>query len=270
MLRYSIIIGLFMAITPLTAQACGVNSDCKLGDRTYRIQLPEGHTGKSPIGAIVFAHGYKGSAKGTMRNASLLALANRLGVALVAVKSAKDDWSIPNAPSHSTDQSVDEIAYFDALRAHLKKRHNIQPGQTVVSGFSAGGMMVWNLACERPQAYAGFVPMAGTFWAPVPPTCNAPVANLIHIHGTSDKIVPLAGRPIGNTRQGDVNKAIALYQRLGQHKATDAPQIDDNLTCKAWKTPNDTELVKCLHPGGHGFRASYLEGAWFNLIGKGS
>lgn len=254
------------AVLTTPAQACGKETDCALGDHTYRIQLPEGHDKTAPLGALIFAHGYKGSARSTMRNASLLALADKLGLALVAVDAIKDDWSIPNAPSQSTSESVDEIAYFDTLRADLVQRHAIDPMQSVVTGFSAGGMLVWNLACSRPQDYAGFVPISGTFWDPVPQGCETPVANIIHIHGTTDKIVPLAGRPIAETKQGSLDDAFAMYLALGQHKTTNAPQIDDNLTCQAWQSASDTRLMKCLHPGGHGFKASYIEGAWAELM----
>jgi polyhydroxybutyrate depolymerase len=197
-----------------------------------------------------------------MRNTSLRALANQLGVAFVAPDAIMDDWSIPGAPSQSTSPDIDELAYFDALRQALITTHGIEAGRLVVAGFSAGGMMVWNLACNRPQDYAGFIPIAGTFWDPVPSRCATPAADIVHIHGTSDKIVPLTGRPIAETSQGNVTQALEMYRATGGHTATTAPQLDPNLSCEAWQTDTGTKLVKCLHPGGHGFKASYVEGAW--------
>ena len=99
------------------ALACGPDTDCPIGDRHYRIAMPEGHDEAAPVGAIVFAHGYRGSARGTMRNAALLQLASDMGVALVAVKSAGDDWDLPGSPGNTGSTGAEEMAYFDAVVA---------------------------------------------------------------------------------------------------------------------------------------------------------
>jgi len=85
----------------------------------------------------------------------------------------------------------------------------------MATGFSAGGMMVWNLVCDRSTLFAGFAPIAGTFWEPMPTSCAAPPASVVHIHGTSDKTVPLLGRPIAGTHQGQVPTALEMYARHG-------------------------------------------------------
>lgn len=256
-----------LSLFPLSTHACGADADCALGDRTYRIQMPD-TAGDRPA-ALVFAHGYKGSARGTMRNKSLAALAERLGVALVAPDAIMDDWSIPNAPAQSTSTEVDEIAYFDALKEALISKHNIDPDRIVVAGFSAGGMMVWNLLCARPDDYAGFIPIAGTFWAPEPTSCDKPTANIIHIHGTSDKIVPLTGRPIAETHQGDVNKTLAMYIANGGYSASDSPDMTSDLSCESWRNEQEATMTKCLHDGGHSFKADHIEAAWKTLMSGG-
>ncbi|MEO1138880.1 MAG: PHB depolymerase family esterase [Pseudomonadota bacterium] len=254
-----------LLLSSLPGHACGVDTDCTLGDRTYRIQMPDAPS-TQPTGALIFAHGYKGSARGTMRNTSLQALADRLGVALVAPDAIMDDWSIPNAPKNGTSKDVDELSYFDALKETLVTTHAIDPDRILVAGFSAGGMMVWNLACARPGDYAGFVPIAGTFLAPEPTRCENPSANLIHIHGTSDKIVPLKGRPIAETHQGDVDKALAMYVANGGYSATDAPHMTSDLSCENWRNGDNAMVMKCLHDGGHSFKVDHIEAAWKLLM----
>ncbi|MGK7753599.1 MULTISPECIES: alpha/beta hydrolase family esterase [unclassified Roseovarius] len=263
MKRPMLALALCLAAGP--AMACGTETDCPLGDRTYRIHLPQGHDGTTPLGALVFAHGYKGSAAGTMRNGALRAMADQLGIALVAANAKGDDWLLPNAPSGKVSSPDTALAYFDALREDIVATHAVDPDRIVMSGFSAGGMVTWTLACHRPGDYAGFIPVAGTFWAPSPETCKMPPADIVHIHGTSDRIVPLAGRPIGDTRQGDVDTILAMYRKTGGHAASQAPALDDGLICQAWTAPNDTSLLKCLHPGAHRFRTEWLAAAW-NLI----
>ncbi|MBY5986599.1 alpha/beta hydrolase family esterase [Roseovarius atlanticus] len=253
---------LALMLAGLPAVACGPDTDCRIGDRNYRIYLPKGQDGAAPMGALIFAHGYKGSAAGTMRNGSLRAMADRLGIALVAANARGDDWRLPGTPSGGVTSPDTELAYFDALRADILDRNPIDPDRIVMAGFSAGGMMTWTLACHRPADYAGFIPVAGTFWAPTPDSCTMPPADIIHVHGTSDRIVPLAGRAIGEARQGDVETVLSMYRKLAGHEPSKAPALHDGLTCEAWTAPNDTRLVKCLHPGGHSFRTDWIAAAW--------
>ena len=190
-------------------------------------------------------------------------------MALVAAKSAVDDWSIPGAPSHVTDASVDELAYFDALIADITNRFPISENRLLVTGFSAGGMMVWNLACYRGERFAGFVPIAGTFWAPLPDACPSDPVNLFHIHGTSDSIVPLSGRAIEDAHQGDVHKALALLARQGRFG--DAERLShDELSCERRVNPAGRVLEFCTHPGGHSFSAGYIRRAWQALQARGA
>ncbi|MEL6967678.1 MAG: prolyl oligopeptidase family serine peptidase, partial [Pseudomonadota bacterium] len=164
------------------AHACGEDTDCKLGDRTYRIAVPA--DGEPPKGAIIFAHGYRGTAAGVMRNRSMKRAVTGLGLALVAPKSARQDWDIPNAPRPG---KFLEKAYFRDLKAALVERHGIDGDRIMMSGFSAGGMMVWNTACHMGDLFAAYVPIAGTFWYPVPDQCTTLPVSIIHIHGTSDR-----------------------------------------------------------------------------------
>lgn len=76
--------------------------------------------------------------------------------------------------------------------------------------------MVWYLACHRPARFAAFAPIAGAFWEPLPERCTGPRPKLIHVHGTSDATVPLAGRTLrSGYRQGDVFRSLAILAPLG-------------------------------------------------------
>ena len=253
---------------PIPAFACGPDSDCTLGERSYRIRMPAGHDGTMPVGAIIHMHGYKGTAKGVMANKGLARMASELGLALIAAQTAGDDWVIPNAPRKREADGSFEFDYFDALIADVTNRFPVDTDRLVASGFSAGGMMVWNLACHRGDRFAAFAPFAGTFWGPVPESCPSAPAHLIHTHGTSDKVVPLDGRPIADTRQGAVADAIALFVREG---AFDEPVENGTgaFACERRTNPDGRILELCLHPGGHAMRPQWLERAWrqFNAAG---
>ena len=263
MISPRIVIALVLALIALSFAppvfACGADTDCRLGERTYRIRMPEGHDGKSQVGAVIFNHGYRGTAAGLMRNKRLSKTISDMGLAFVAPKSSGDDWDIPNAPSEGSNS---EISFFDSLKVDLTANHFIDPEKIMVTGFSAGGMMTWNLACERGDIFAAFAPMSGTFWAPVPKECPTMPVNLIHIHGTSDKVVPMAGRAIQKTRQGDVHKALRLAVAKGDYTKWNSMGEFDGVTCQQRTAKQGNILQLCVHPGGHTFKSAWLVRAW--------
>lgn len=266
------VLGLIMGLCLListAAQACGPDTDCVLGDRHYRIAMPEGHDGVSPVPALVFAHGYRGSARGVMNNGSPRRMASKMGVALIAVKSKDDDWAIPNAPRHMDTDGAVEFSYFSAVLDDATTRFTLDETRIVASGFSAGGMMVWNLACSMSDRFAAFIPISGTFWAAPPETCTGPVASIIHIHGDADRTVPLDGRAIGPTRQGRVSAAIGMYQNYGQYEVF-LPARYGDLRCEEAGNLAGDMLKFCLFEGGHSFRTEFVRFAWeqFEKVGR--
>jgi len=259
---------LLLAVLGQPALACGRTTDCVLGERSYRIVLPESHEPGRPLGAIVFAHGYRGSAAGTMRSDALASLAQTLNIAVVAADADGPDWQIPGVPSFPGADGAAELAYFDALRADLIQRFAVDPERIVMAGFSAGGMMTWHLACHRGDAYAGFVPIAGTFWAPLPESCPTTAVDLIHYHGTSDSIVPIEGRPIGEAQQGDVRDAMALFTKAGDYGPVEVEPAPD-LDCALRRNDAGQRLELCLFEGGHELRIEHLVRA-LRLLGLSS
>lgn len=259
---------LFILTLTTAASACGPDADCILGDRHYRIAMPEGHDGATPVGAIVFAHGYRGSARGVMRNGSLRRLVSDMGLALIAVKSAADDWVLPNAPRRKGEDGSVEFDYFDAVIADASARFAIDTDRMMMTGFSAGGMMVWNLACSRPDMFAGFVPVSGTFWLEPPAHCTLPATSVIHIHGDADPTVPLTGRPIADTHQGDVAASLDMYTAFGGF-GPQRRRATETLDCVERTNTAGRTLSFCLFEGGHSFRSAFVKFGWDSLVDWG-
>lgn len=267
-----LLLGLVLvAILPSVAGACGRDTDCVIGDRSYRIAFPDGYDGRSTIGAIIFAHGYRGTAQGVMRNRAMTGLASDLGVALVAAQADGFDWNIPGAPNADAGAGDEELLYFDALIEDLTRRFAIDRSRLLASGFSAGAMVVWNLACYRGASFAGFAPVAGTFWDPLPGVCPSRSVNLIHYHGTEDPVVPLQGRKVKNSRQGNVFKAIDLIARSGGYRPAEG-EVAPGLSCERRVDQGGRLLELCLFAGQHELKAGHLARAWrvFRLPGDGN
>jgi polyhydroxybutyrate depolymerase len=239
---------------PDAASACGRETDCIVGSRSYRAILPA--SGK-PRGAVIFAHGYRGSAEGAMASHGLVALAEESGIALVAVNGVDGSWNLPNTPGGHDPAGPDEAADFEMISKDIERRFGVGPDRTIIAGFSSGGMLVWHLACQRGAHFAGFVAMSGTFWAPVPDHCPEIPRYLAHYHGTVDPVVPMQGRPIREARQGDIHAAIDML--LGQSDFGEpVVSYEDDLTCSERTDGAGRVFELCLFAGGHMFRPDFI------------
>lgn len=239
------------------ASGCGVESDCAIAGGAYRIALPAGAE-PSPLGAIVYLHGYQGSPEDTMGFAALRGVADRLGVALIAPAGLEKSWSLPGA----LRQRRDDIAFVRAVVTDAVARFGVDPARVMVSGFSVGASMVWYVACAEGQHYAGYAPVAGSFWEPYVADCATPLAEIHHVHGRADTTVPMAGRKLSFATQGDTLHAFALLRRFsGCGDGLEGEEVMGDLTC-ARQVCGGAIQELCLHSGAHSVRPEWIERAW--------
>ncbi|AEV35361.1 polyhydroxybutyrate depolymerase [Pseudovibrio sp. FO-BEG1] len=257
-----VISGLVPNATMAEEATCGVTAPCEVESGEYYIALPDSPADDEQIGAIIYLHGWKGKADRAIENKALRNLANELGVALIVPQGVGGSWSYPGSPS----QDRNEFKFFDELLADVSDRFPIDREKILLSGFSMGGSMVWNLACYKGENYAGFAPIAGAFWDPIPEKCPSPLTNLYHTHGVEDKTVPMVGRAIGaNWRQSDVFDSLDVWKRQAGLYGSEPTSITaGELECDVWSAKGE-KLELCLHDGGHSMKANWIRRAWLDL-----
>jgi polyhydroxybutyrate depolymerase len=257
-----------MALAPAVAppvRACGPDSDCAAAGGGYRIALPA-PTPARP-GALVYLHGWQDTPEGVMRFEALRAMADRLGVALIAPRGADRRWMLPDAFT-AADQGIerrDDIAYVNAIVENAIARFGLDRERIVVSGFSLGGSMAWYIACAEGTRYAGYIPVAGAFWEPYVSDCTLPLAEIRHVHGLADETVPLAGRKLSVATQGDTRRSFEILRRIaGCDGGLEGAAVADDLTCAA-QACGGTRQELCLHEGGHSVKPAWIERAWHEI-----
>uniref|UniRef100_UPI0022EA2C18 hypothetical protein n=1 Tax=Falsiroseomonas oryzae TaxID=2766473 RepID=UPI0022EA2C18 len=65
-MRRLVLLLALLALPAPAALACGPESDCPVGDRAYRIRMPDAVAPGTRVGAVLFAHGAGGRATDTM------------------------------------------------------------------------------------------------------------------------------------------------------------------------------------------------------------
>ncbi|MFX4222836.1 MAG: alpha/beta hydrolase family esterase [Thalassobaculum sp.] len=239
---------------------------------TYRAHVPASWDGATALPLLMFFHGYGQSGGVVMGNAELMDLADREGVLVIAPDGAEKRWAHQGAPAR--ERLRDDDAFVAAVLADAKSRWPVDDARVWASGFSIGGSMAWHLACYRSELFTAFLPTAGAFWRPQPETCPAGPANLMHVHGTGDTVVPMTGRPIRDVyHQGDVLRGIASWREANGCPADPAEVSETgDLRCEIWRgCGSGKELQLCLHPGGHVIPKGYMAKAiaWADGLATG-
>lgn len=232
---------------------CGVSISCDVDGGRYFLALPEDWNGQSELPVVLYFHGWQGTGAAAMSNSSLVDGFTDRGWAFVAADGLNKTWAHQGSPAHRFPDARDEITYIEAVLADLASRLPI--ASTLAAGFSQGGSMVWDVACRAPDLFDGFAPIAGAFWEPLPEECVQSPRLVRHIHGTSDTVVPMEGRPIGDRwHQGDLGESLDLVRAAGScgGEAEFVRAREDGLSCRRWFSCDDGgSLDICLHEGGH-------------------
>lgn len=178
------VLALFLLVLPASAETV------RLGDRSYRIDLPADPAG-APV--IIALHGGGGSADQFARSSRLSRPANRQGYAVVYPEGTgrAGTWNGGYCCGAAQRRGVDDLAFLDAVLADAARRFGLDGARVYATGMSNGSIMAETWAAQRPGKVRAVAGVAGTMdtrrnrvTAPVP---------LLHIHGTEDDMVPYAG-----------------------------------------------------------------------------
>lgn len=252
--------------------ACAPSGNyCEIETGAYLIALPKKVEATTPV--LVFLHGYGGSAKGTIGNRRLVDPMNAQGWAVVAPEGLRRGGEGPRSWTFYPGwEGRDETNFLRAVADDAAKRFGVSADQVMLSGFSAGGFMTSYLACQSPQTFAAYAPVAGGFWRPHPETCAGPV-KLLHTHGWSDKTVPLEGRKLGGGayQQGDIWAGMEIWRKTNQcadDKPTSFSQTGP-FWHRLWNNCDSSSALEfILWPGGHTLPSGWSNMAidWFEKV----
>lgn len=193
--------------------------------RTYNVLTPSDPVSHS-LPVVVFLHGINATiqVEETRDGLEPYVLA---GQAILVYPVAEDEvWDTgPDDPT----PDVDDVAFLTTVLQQAAQLPDADPQRIYVAGFSHGGKMAWELACDVPQLFSGLVIIAAT---PVTPCGNAqPTMSLLQMAGTDDDQVPYS----------DVTPEVAAWAQGDGCSATPtsndaSPQITTYTGCSAGTT----------------------------------
>jgi polyhydroxybutyrate depolymerase len=165
-------------------------------ERTYRSYVPRSLP-DGPVPLFIGLHGGTGWADQFAGNDHIEGLAESNGFLVVhpdGVKVAGGPGGVWNGGvccAVAVREGVDDVGFVDALIDELATEHDIDPGRVFAFGHSNGGIMSYRLACDLAGRIVGIGVVAGTLGID---SCEpARPVSVMHVHGTADENLPLAG-----------------------------------------------------------------------------
>jgi polyhydroxybutyrate depolymerase len=178
---------------------------------------------------------------------------------------AQKNWAVRDGQTYERD----DLAFLAEVLEDAAAQ-GIDRGRVLMTGFSRGASMVWDVACNAPGTARAYAPVAGAFWEPLPEACAGPV-DLFQTYGWTDRTVPIEGRSVGHgsLTQGDLFASLRLLRDANgcDPQMPDAApmEADGQLWFRRWTSCPGGRIDLMLHPGGHGVPKGWLERAldWF-------
>jgi polyhydroxybutyrate depolymerase len=157
--------------------------------RSYRLFVPAGYDGRTPLPLVLDLHPSGGTSDGQARTSGFETLAARENFVVASPQAENGRWNVP-----VQDSRADDVTYIKDVIAHVESQVCIDASRIYATGFSGGGRMSSLLACTLNSRIAAFAPVASLRW---PAPCSGRPIPVLTFHGLADPQNTYAGRVEG-------------------------------------------------------------------------
>ena len=174
--------------------------------REYISYVPDSYDGSSPVPLVFNFHGFGGKASDYMNYADLRALAESEIFILVYPQGSCLDgsshWnSCPTGEDNKSD--ADDFGFVESMITEISSQYNVDMERIYAAGYSNGGMMAYGLANYKSDLIAAVASVSGVMLDCTGST-NHPMP-VVHLHGTSDGVLPYNGNNDWNSAQSTLD-----------------------------------------------------------------
>jgi polyhydroxybutyrate depolymerase len=167
--------------------------------RTVIVHLPPGPGGHA-LPLLLNMHGSGSSALGQERFTGMDATADADGFIVAYPQGAIQagsgfEWNVPRVPLPGGTAvpagAADDVSFLTEVVTTLEHRYCVEPTRIFATGFSGGGRMASQLACDASTIFAAVAPVSGLR---MPSPCGgARPVSVLSFHGTADRVDPYDG-----------------------------------------------------------------------------
>lgn len=171
-------------------------------NREYVLYIPNSYDGISAVPLLVNFHGFGGSASEFMSYADMRSIAETDTFILAYPQgSCLDGSSHWNACPLGGDNksNVDDFGFIESMINEISSQYNIDMERIYAAGYSNGGMMAYGLANYKSDLIAAVASVSGVMLDCIGSTSHP--MPVVHLHGTSDGVLPYNGGDGWNSAQ---------------------------------------------------------------------
>jgi polyhydroxybutyrate depolymerase len=161
--------------------------------RTYMYYKPTDWNQNQQLPLLVVLHGLTQTGGGIMDITQFNQMAESNNFIVCYPNGLNNAW---NANMNVSISTADDMGFIETLVQYFQTNFNTNPQKQYLCGFSNGGFMSHKMACESSECFAAIATVSGNMSDTTYANCN-PLYKpaVLHIHGTSDAIVPYSGGP---------------------------------------------------------------------------
>lgn len=193
------------------SEACYSNSNAQTIfhngiNREYVLYIPNSYDGSSAVPLLFNFHGYGGSAGEFINYADMRAEAESDTFILAYPQgSCLDGSSHWNAcpPGEGNKSNVDDFGFVKSMIYEISSQYNVDMERIYAAGYSNGGMMAYGLANYNSELIAAVASVSGAMLDCIGSTRHP--MPVVHLHGTSDDVLPYNGSNDWNSAQSTLD-----------------------------------------------------------------
>jgi polyhydroxybutyrate depolymerase len=192
-------------------------------ERRFLVYLPPAADRRAALPVVFNLHGSGGTPEGQFATSQLAALADRERFVVVAPASLGERWNVPPDPS-----KPDDVSFIGDVLDTLMEISCVDPRRVYATGFSGGGRMSSQLACDLSGRIAAIAAIGGVRFPG--PCAQARSMPILAFHGTGDTVNPYAGggQPYWGTGVESAIEGWATHNGCGPRRDSHvAPSVDE-------------------------------------------
>ena len=175
-------------------------------NREYVLYIPESYEGTSAVPLLVNFHGFGESASKFMSYVNMRSLAEAdtfiLAYPQGSCLDGSSHWNAcPNGEDNKSD--ADDFGFVKSMIGEISSQYKIDMERIYAAGYSNGGMMAYGLANHKSDLIAAVASVSGVMLDCIGPTSHP--MPVVHLHGTSDGVLPYNGGNGWNSTQSTLD-----------------------------------------------------------------
>lgn len=227
--------------------------------RQYKVHVPPSYSPDKPTPVVFCFHGLgQNAVLFCVNGAGMVEKSDQEGFILVMPNGHQNSWNAGTCCGGAASTGIDDVGFVRAVFAEISEHLNIDLGRVYATGLSNGGYMSYRLACEASDLFVAVAPGAGAIgmadigggtqttsdFAACEP--SEPVS-VLHLHGTSDFLVPYAKYAPSLERIAEKNGC------AGSTTAATFPMSSGDTECISYEScPDGIDVTGCtVMNGGH-------------------